>query len=183
MGLALFITCSTSLLAQDIHRETAKRDFRMGTGLSLLGTGDLWAIQVESEVNYKLLPHMAVAGAVTLGSSPFLSEESTTFVQLNANGFLSPFRNDRFIDFRVGGGLSYYVINEMRSRDVWYYDSDILYRFSETSVLRHALGANIIIETTLQLTENLLLGAKAFTQPYLNGDINTGVMGKIGVRF
>ncbi|HAA10625.1 MAG TPA: hypothetical protein DCE41_02580 [Cytophagales bacterium] len=183
LGLALLITCSTTLWAQDIHKQPSKRDFRMGTGLSLLGTGDLYALQVESEVNYKWLPHLAVSGSGTVGASPFNPEDNATFLQFNGNAFLSPFRNDRLIDFRVGGGLSYYFIKDLQPNYFSFDESDVLIRFDENSVLRHALGFNIIVETTFQLRDGFLLGTKAFTQPYLNGDINTGVMAKVGVQF
>ena len=47
---------------------------------------------------------------------------------------------------------------------------------------RNSFGLNVIIENSYLLTDKFLVGLKLFTQPYSNGDINTGAMLKIGLR-
>ena len=54
---------------------------------------------------------------------------------------------------------------------------DTNYKFDN----RNSYGYNLIIEGTFLITERFLLGVKLFTQPYHNGDINSGALVKVGV--
>ena len=46
----------------------------------------------------------------------------------------------------------------------------------------NSLGFNIIIENSYLITDKFLVGLKLFTQPYNNGDINSGLMSKCGLK-
>jgi hypothetical protein len=47
---------------------------------------------------------------------------------------------------------------------------------------RTSSGINIIIEDTYSISEKYLLGLKLFTQPYFNGDLNSGILLKFGMK-
>jgi len=40
----------------------------------------------------------------------------------------------------------------------------------------------MIIENTFSISNELLLGIKLYSQPYFNGDINSGFLLKLGVK-
>ena len=176
--ICLLATSNVGLLAQDTNPRT---DLRIGTGLSLLGSGDMWAHLLDVELNQAFSSKFAYGLGLASGRSNNEVFETASFCQINANAYLSPFGNDRQNDFRIGLGLTYY----------WVSDAFVQSRFFEQGVVvsenvifdqRSSLGANIIIENTFNLSESLLLGLKLFSQPYSNGDINSGVLLKFGVR-
>jgi hypothetical protein len=45
----------------------------------------------------------------------------------------------------------------------------------------NSIGANIILENTYSVTKKFKLGVKLFTQPYSNGDMNSGILFKLGL--
>jgi hypothetical protein len=94
------------------------------------------------------------------------------YIQGNTNVFISPFRNTRVFDFRIGGGLSYYLVSDITAQstscgpDGCFVDEYVYER-------RREFGYNVITEVVFQLDEKFLLGLKLYTQPYFNGDINS----------
>jgi hypothetical protein len=98
------------------------------------------------------------------------------------NMFYSPFKNNLGNDFRLGAGLSYYSVDEGIGSTA----PNDPERVTNVTLLGHnkrkAMGINLIVENTVALTPRLLFGIKVFSQPYFNGDINSGVMLKLGLR-
>lgn len=183
MNAKIFIfILSTFFSLQAIGQDNAnKLDLRLGTGISLLGSGDMITFNYENELNLKLNQYFTSSVSMNLGRSNYGVSETASFVQGNINVFFSPFKNNKRFDFRVGTGLTYYNISDAyESSQLWengvLVDSD--YEFDN----RSSLGFNIIIENTYLLTDKFLIGLKLFTQPYNNGDINSGVMLKFGLK-
>lgn len=174
----LTFLCLNSLNAQNATSDT---DLRAGTGLALLGSGDMWAHQLDVEFNQTFSPLFTYGFSAALGRSNSGVYETASFFQTNANIFLSPFRNDRQNDFRIGTGLSYNWVSDAFIQSRQFDQGQVV---SETIIFdqRNTLGVNIIIENTFSISEQLLLGLKLFSQPYFNGDINSGVLLKFGVR-
>ena len=122
-------------------------------------------------------------GAATLnyGHSNFGVYKSASFLQGNLNFFLAPFGNTSRNVFRVGTGLSYYRVTDVRK-------NTLVCGVGQTAEevisyeTRDALGYNVIIENTYAITDRFLIGLKLFSQPYLNGDINSGVLIKGGLK-
>jgi hypothetical protein len=166
------------LIGQEYNHNT---DLRVGVGISLLGSGDMITFNYENELNFKLNPYLTNSVSVNLGRSNYGVKETASFVQGNLNLFASPFKNTRRFNFRIGGGLTYYTITDAYESGYDYEQGvlvDIDYEFDK----RKSLGYNIIIENSYFITKRLLAGLKLFTQPYRNGDINSGVMVKIGLK-
>lgn len=157
-------------------------DIRFGAGTSLLGSGDMITISFENELNYRLNPYLTTGLSLAYGRSNFGVFETASFTQGNLNVFFSPFRNTRKNDFRVGTGLSLYNVSDAYlASSVYEFPTGVrteIYAFDE----RKSYGYNIIIENTYALTNRFMLGLKVFTQPYFNGDINSGVYLKFGVK-
>lgn len=176
--LISLIAFSLPVIGQE---KTGNLDFRLGAGISLLGSGDMVTFNYENEMNYKLNQYFTSTASINLGRSNYGVSETASFVQGNFNIFLSPFKNNKRFDFRVGTGLTYYNISDAyESSQLWENGVlvDIDYEFDK----RKSFGYNIIIENSYSLTNRFLIGLKLFTQPYFNGDINSGLLLKLGLK-
>ncbi len=156
-------------------------DFRFGTGISLLGSGDMITINFENEVNYKFNRIFTGSASINYGHSNTGVHEASSFLQGNLNLFLSPFGNKFENVFRLGGGLSYYNVSDVYQKSTNYFgpETAVNYHRHET---RSSLGYNIILENSYYLSRRFLVGIKVFAQPYINGDINSGVILKGGLE-
>lgn len=170
--ILIFACCSLTAFSQ-------KKSIQLGLGSAFLGSGDILAGVFEAELGYKLNPYLSTAFGINsaLGYRNLEMREHTTYQQGNANIYLSPFRNNRKVDFRLGTGVSANYVLERRI--------DMLSSFFPTYIneSRFSFGVNMIVETTFALNNNFLLGFKGFIQPYSNGDINSGVLIKVGKVF
>jgi hypothetical protein len=90
-------------------------------------------------------------------------------------------KNNRRFDFRIGTGLSYYGISDAYEQSA-YYENGVLVDLDYSFDKRKSFGYNIIIENSYLLNNRILIGLKLFTQPYFNGDINTGILLKLGLK-
>jgi len=90
-----------------------KLDVRFGAGTSLLGSGDFLTAMFENEVNYKLNYLFTISPNISYGKSDFGVALSASFIQFNLNFFISPFKNNKKNDFRVGGGISRYSVSDV----------------------------------------------------------------------
>jgi len=176
IGIALLISLTGN--AQEIK---SRMDLRLGIGTSLLGTGDMRTIMFENEVNMKLNSYFSLSGGIGYAKSDYGVFEQASFVQLNANIYISPFKNSRRNDFRIGTGPSWYSISDVYQSSASYKNGQLIdseYEFDK----RSSIGFNLIIENTYLIKEKYLLGLKLFTQPYQNGDINSGILIKWGIK-
>lgn len=169
----IFVCCSLSAFAQN-------KSIQLGLGASFLGTGDIFAGVFEAELGYKLNPYFSTAFGINsaFGYRNLEQRENTTYQQGNTNVYISPFRNDGKIDLKFGTGVS---VNYVLDKRV-----DWLSSFAPSPFIyesRFSIGLNMIMETTIALEDNFLFGFKGFIQPYSNGDINSGVLLKIGKTF
>lgn len=163
-------------------QETAsKLDLRFGIGTSLLGTGDMRTLMFENELNLNLNKYFALEGGLGYAKSNDGIFEQSSFIQLNANIYISPFKNNRKNDLRLGTGLSWYAVSDVYQSSVTLQNSqliDIAHKLDK----RNSIGFNVVVENTYSITEKYMLGLKLFTQPYQNGDINSGILLKFGVK-
>lgn len=164
----LILTVSIFLSFYLFGQEKQKKlDFRIGSGISLLGSGDLLAFNYENELNLKLNRYFSSSLSFNLGRN---NDRLASFLQGNLNIFLSPFNNVRKFDFKVGTGLTYYTISDTHKIEGGY-------KLNK----RKSLGFNMIIENTYMITDKYLIAVKLFSQPYFNSDINSGILLKLGL--
>lgn len=140
-------------------------DLRAGLGVSKLEQSNIWMFVNEYEFNAKLTNHIAIAPSLVFNIKDHSGLSEPVFFQADINAFLSPFRNNRRNDFRVGGGLGFYKLS------------------GEGYAARSAFGFNLIIENTFMINDLFFIGAKAFMQPYFNKESSSGVLLKAGVNF
>ncbi len=171
----------TLLLSLFIHAQpgTSGMDVRFGVGPSFLGSGDMRAIMFENEWNIQLTPLLSTSLSIGYGRSDNGVWLSASFIQGNANLFLSPFGNKKRNDFRLGGGLSILKVSDVYIQSTGFngQEFDVDHKF-ET---RKTLGFTIAAENTYALTERFLIGIKVFGQSYGNSDSNTGILFKTGI--
>ena len=181
--IIMLLLLSFSAFSQTSQESKERKfDFRFGTGWSLLGTGDYSCITFENELNYRISRYFTTSASIGLGHSVAGAASSgfSAFIEGNLNIFISPFRNNRINDFRLGGGLSVYNVYDNYLQSIHGVDGieykDYVTR-KETSV-----GWSVIIEDTFTIKKRFLLGVKAYMQPFFNGDINSGFTGKVGIK-
>lgn len=174
----IFLFISISLNAQ---KSNSGFDYRFGIGNSFLGTGDMLGVMYENEINYSINNYLSSGISLGYGKSDYGASETASFLQYNLNVFFSPFKNNKRNDFRVGMGLSYLKISDAYMSSASWTNNQLIdtdYVFD----LRISYGCNFIIENSYSITDKFLLGLKLYTQPYFNGDINSGILLKLGVR-
>jgi len=176
--IIILFVIATQLNAQDNQK---KFDIKFGVGISLLGTGDMTTINFENELNYKISQYFSTSFTLNYGRSNSGVYETSSYFQGNLNIFISPFKNSRKNDFRIGTGFSI-----MNISDSYYFSQDSGAGTGQTSPYnfdkRNSYGFNIIIEDTYSIKDRYLIGLKLFTQPYTNGDINSGILLKCGLK-
>lgn len=177
----LIITAVLFVVNSYAQDSESKFDLRFGIGSSLLGTGDMLTIMVENELNIKLNNYFTLGEGLGFAKSENSDFQEASFLQLNSNIYLSPFRNNRKNNFRVGVGLSWYSISDWYRSSATYQNGKLIdseYEFDN----RNSIGINLIIEKTYSISDKLFLGLKLFSQPYQNGDINSGILVILGVK-
>ncbi|HAA10626.1 MAG TPA: hypothetical protein DCE41_02585 [Cytophagales bacterium] len=180
LSLGLSVALLGSVRAQEVESKPSNLDFRTGTGISLLGTSSMVMLTVENELNYRITPHFTASLSGGVARSVWGYSESASYFQGNANVFVSPFRNTRYLDFRLGSGLSYIDVTEVANglldqRGNWI-------TFQNEPSQRQSLGINFVVEYSLNIGERYLIGTKIYTQQYTQGDANTGLMLRAGFR-
>jgi len=177
----LLITAILFSLTAKGQEKVGKLDFRIGCGVSLLGSGDMTTFVYENELNYKINNYLTSAVSINLGRSNYGAYKNSAFTQGNLNILLSPFKNNKKSDFRIGTGLTYYTVSDAYITSSSYRNGqvvDVVYNIES----RNSYGINVVIENTSRISDKLFWGAKLYTQPYFNGDINTGILLKLGMK-
>ena len=175
--LTIILISSFQLSAQF---STKKFDVRFGAGSTLLGSGDMITLSFENELNYRINQYFTGALSLVYGRSNKGVWETASYVQGNLNIYVSPFRNNRRNDFRIGTGLSIYDVTDAYEQSTTY-DNGIIVDVDHIIENRNSFGYSIIIEDSYRINEKFLIGLKLFTQPYTNGDINSGGFLKFGI--
>ena len=177
----LFIIVIAFSLPAIGQEKSNKLDLRLGAGISLLGSGDMVAFNYENEINYKLNQYFTSSLSINLGRSNWGVAEMASFTQGNLNVFISPFKNNNRFDLRLGTGLTYYNVSDAYRLSSIIVNGEIV---GDTYLLdnRNSFGYNVIIENSYLLNNKFLIGLKLFSQPYFNGDINSGLLLKLGLK-
>lgn len=179
--LALLSIVMFLVIVCKAQKTPSKIDVRFGFGTSLLGSGDMHTLMFENELNLKLSKYWTVGGGLGFAKSNKGVFEQASFIQANSNIYISPLKNNGKNDFRLGTGLSWYTVSDVYLSSARYQNGQLIssgYEFDN----RKSIGLNVIIENTYLLSAKYMIGIKLFTQPYQNGDINSGILLKFGTK-
>jgi hypothetical protein len=161
------------------------RDLKVGTGLAFLGSGDINVLKFEAEYTKRINRHFSTSLSMNFGhgvSESYFSssapQQVSTVAHIDPNIFFSPFGNHKAFNLKLGTGASF-----MYANDVWMssYSSGgpmggvATYDFDR----RFTVGASMIVEPEVRVGRSLF-SVKGIIQPYLNGDISSGVYLKFG---
>lgn len=175
-----FIIAATVIFNLTAQEKTPKLDFKIGTGLGFMGSGDLTALCFENELNYKLNNYFSTSISLGFGRSIEFIERQNDYLQGSFNLFISPFRNDKRNNFKLG--LGYTRINEAVTYlfSSFQYPNTYLNEFKYSGVSIN--GFNMIIENEYKITSKFLIGGKLFmTGGIEDGGIVSGGMIKLGI--
>jgi hypothetical protein len=183
ISLVFFISLLTALgvpgRAAAQSAKTATVDVKGGIGASFLGSGDVLVGKLEGELTKKWSRFLSNSVALNFGygDDKWYSDYSwqrTFTTHLDGNVFLSPFGNHHRYNLKLGTGLSLmYVADSYPTGDQGFFGGRRPDR-------RASLGYSMIVEQEIAVGKRGLFGLKATIQPYLNGDIATSVMLKVG---
>ncbi len=183
ISLVFFISLLVASAAPD--RATAQTsnastiDVKLGVGASFLGSGDVFVGKLEGEVTKKWNRFLSNSVALNFGygDDKWYSDYAwlrTFTAHLDGNVFLSPFGNHHRYNLKLGTGLSLlYVADTYPTGDLGFY-------LGRRHDQRASLGYSMIVEQEIAVGKRGLFGLKTMVQPYLNGDIATSVMLKVG---
>ena len=161
-----------------------KFDLKIGSGFGFMGFGDVVVVCFENEFNYKINKYLTAAISFgfgrSIGNGSGEWKVHNDYLSGSINAFVSPFRNNRRNNFRVGGGYTY--INEASSYVSGiqsYPEYDIRYTMANQS--SHCF--NVIIEDEFKITKRLIIGAKLFLTGNIDSAVILGGLIKFGVAF
>jgi len=176
----IYTVFAVSLFGQ---KNNSHIDIRLGAGFSFLGSGDKFTNMLENELNYTINNYLTFSPSLAVGiTNGNYKESGANLVHVAINIFLSPFRSNRFFDFRIGTGVNAYKVFDYTLTYARYNSSGELIDYEYSFDSRKSIGINILIENTIRINKNLLVGIKLFSTPYRNADINSGILLKFGVR-
>ena len=176
----LILILTTVILNVTAQEQTHKFDFKIGSGLGFMGSGDLTALCFENELNYKLNNYFSTSIGLGIGRSVEFKENHNDYLQGSLNFFISPFRNDKRNNFKLG--LGYTRINETVTylSSSYYYPDTYINKFEYSGISIN--GFNMIIEDEYKITSRFLIGCKLFmTGGIEEGGIVSGGMIKLGI--
>ncbi len=169
-----------SFIGADAQTDNKKLDIRFGFGTTWINEKFRMST-VEMELNRKFTPYLAVGTSLAYGREAPDAYAQTSFDKGNLSLYVSPFRNDKRNDFRIGAGISYFDI-------AGFYATGMLFNPEETeyySYKNSSFGFIFSLENSYMLTDRFFVGIKAFAEPFLKETVKTnyGAMLKLGVNF
>lgn len=176
---ALFLLSICFLKGQNMAN---KLYYNVGSGISILGFGDVRTVNFQNELDYKINKYFSTSLSFIHGQGlKSYGTPTLNIVQANANILCSPFGNHRIWNLRLGSGISYHRNNAIRVTERTLVNGEIVeIRYREDR--KRGWGYNIIIDNTFRLNSRYIAGYRVYTRPYLNGEINTGILVRMGIR-
>lgn len=172
--LALCLGLVTGLFAQE---RNSGFDVKFGAGFGFMGSGDMLTCSFENELNFTINKYLTAAASFGYGKGESGVHSHTAYTMGSANIFISPFRNNKRNNFRIGGGASIFTHTNVYLKTFDEHGGEIygLYRDRTT-------GFNVILEDQQRIGSHLMIGAKLFlTGGVAQGGIVSGAMITAGV--
>ena len=181
--ISLIIFASFSVNAQS--SSIGKNDLKFGLGGAFLGSGDIRMPKFEAELTTRLNRHFSTSVSLNFGhgvsQGPLaeLPRQIATTAHIDPNIFFSPFNNQGVFNLKIGTGASFMYVNDVYMRSFGPGMGGSEDRADYDFESRYSIGANMIVEPEVRMGRSLF-SIKAIIQPYLNGDISSGITFKYG---
>lgn len=175
--LLVIINCliTSSIIAQD---ELPTDYLRGGIGLAFLGSGDMLVGKLEFEyitpinkrLNFGMSSNIGYGRYSDIGRlAPDQGQIDQTFtIHADPNIYLRTISIGNF-HLYTGLGASLMFVNDIK-RGFMFGEE-----FFNSREPRFSVGGNIIFQFNYDINENTTFALRTLTQPYINGDISTGM--------
>lgn len=154
-----------------------KFEFKIGTGIVLIEKGT-YNSSFENEISYKFTKFLAASMAINTGRSIDSSIEHNDYLQGGLNFFVSPWKNIKRNNFKLGIGYALmnksktkqsYIFNESEYKKVYIYSSNVVN------------GINFILENDYKINSLFTVGGKVYLGMFERSDLNYGAMLRFGI--
>ncbi|MCZ2101748.1 MAG: hypothetical protein LC107_09445 [Chitinophagales bacterium] len=163
--LAIFVFCVV-LFGANAQSEMRKFDIKIGVGVGQDRLNDVLLYNLENELTYKMNTYFIASAFVNLGRGGELNPDHLAIGDSNVSSVLggfniliSPFKNNKVNNFKVGAGIGWFRSTETYVR---YNFKNYEYNYIEDK----GVGLNLIVEDEYRIKDRYLLGLKF----YLNGE-------------
>ncbi len=176
----ILIITAALIISLNAQEKVHKFDFKIGSGLGFMGSGDLTALCFENELNYKLNNYFSTSLSLGIGRSKEYKERHNDYLQGSLNLFISPFRNDKKNNFKIGLGYTRINVTVASFSSSYYYPDTYInqYNYNASSIN----GFNMIIENEYKISSRFIIGGKLFvTGGIEEGGIVSGALIKLGI--
>lgn len=178
--LIVFICFISILNVLHSQEDSKKFNYKIGSGISLAGKGNI-IVCYENELNYKLNNYFSSSVFIDIGRSIGYSDEINDFLQSGVNLYISPLKNNKQNNFKVGVGLG--IMNDLITEKIKINNEgnyEILYELTkETGGIY-----NFIIEDEYWINSRFMIGGKLFTsKKFIDRGLIIGGIIKFGISF
>ena len=206
MKRIILILCLMSTLNLLYSQENPRKiDFKIGVGISLDG-GDEPQLSFENELSYKLNNYFSTSLYFGLGNSLRSTDRmlvntkydfdnieglqrsyvdyATDYLHAGVNLFVSPFKNNKRNNFKIGLGLGVGVRKDFATQKIYVYNGKF-YDYLATitgEVRRSSVAYNIVLEDEYWIHPRFSIGGKVFCAGLFNDNGGAiGAMIKLGI--
>lgn len=171
LSIALFFALNTK--AQE---NTHKFDFKVGYGYGFLMMPVMYTFGIENELNFKLNNYFSTSISIGYGKSDHGVDIHSDYVIGSANIFISPFKNNKSNNFKIGSGYSFFNLTDIYLLDGW---SEYYSYFSGT-----VGGFNVIFEDEQMIFSKFLIGVNVsflnishyYSPNFINCSVKLGIL-------
>jgi len=178
--IILILCLMSSLNFVYAQEHTHKIAFNVGSGLLIEQGNGVFCI--ENELSYKFNNYISGSVSAILGRE--LGSEATNYLLTGTNCFVSPFKNNKRNNFKIGLGLGFGFLDRSVTASIYVADGDNpYYQYSCTTSIERtsALIATFIIEDEYWLNSRFSIGGKLFFTGFPREGFMGGMMVKLGV--
>lgn len=163
-----------------LSSQNSKFSYHLNTGWGFLGDGDLPALSLENELTYNIDHYFSTSVILGIGRNLVTEHAQSDYLLGSLDLYISPFKNNRRNNFKLGGGYSYIDISNTYVI-VRYYDNGTKYDFYDYYTNRqHAF--NITVEDEFKINSRYMVGIKAYIIGNKDqGGILSGFSFKLGI--
>lgn len=164
--LILLILIPLFLKSQNLPNKIVK----LGTGVSLIGSGDLGFHHFDLEYYKSLNRYFSISTSLTSGYGFNNYNSPAAFlIKPNLNILFSLLKNRRKFNIEIGGGLALQYVSAKKVTRRKFINGqlvEIQYRNDNYQ----SIGYNLMLENSYRINPNHMVAIRAFITPYFNTD-------------
>ncbi len=166
----------TLLLNLNAQQTKNKFDFKFGTGIGFMGSGDMVALGFENDINYKINDYFSTGILLNYGKSDLGVDIHSDYIMGGLNIFFSPFKNNKNNNFKIGTGYSFLNFTNIYEKS-W----DSVNGFEYSYRKQNTGGFNLILEDEQIICKKYIIGGKLFLNGKISGSNMVGGLIKLAV--